>query len=231
MSGKNICRRVGRNAARSVLLIMSALLAVSAGAIGPNLPLVFVEPPRDPWILTVQIDPELVSDVRIEQALYGRGELQERRAPQIKPQTTREGKQSLDVKLQWPSFRSLKPGTYAQKVIAQGNWRIEGDNKPLSIERWIYFVVERGKRPQRISAEEYERSADPTETAGDARAYVGASETTAVPLQRTPSMKAVPVDARSGIAEELPPEMPPADKAQARYHAVEKPDLSERDER
>ena len=235
MSGKNVCRCVGRQAARSVLLLVSALIAVSAGAIGPDLPLVFIEPSRDQWTLTVHADPKLVTNVRVEQELYERGALKERRAPRIKAQTTKEGAQSLDVKLQWPSFRSLEPGTYAQKVIARGDWRIEGNNTPLSIERWIYFVVERGKQPQRIDAEEYERRADPVQEAGDvqasARAYIGASETADMPLQQTTSTKAISVDSRGGIAEEQPPHLPPVDKAQARYRAVENRDLSERDER
>ena len=227
-----------RHLALWVLLTSLLLAGVSAPpateARGPNLPLRFLEDPdeaSDAWTLHLRIEPKEVAGVTVERHLYfGGARVKTERLP-VTPRGATDGRDAAEVQvpLRFAGIESLQPGAYAQKIVAQARWEPRhGGARPLVVQRWIAFVVDKGG-VRRVSLEEYSRIADPSELSHDARGREvlvgrGGDVKADVPLDKTQRTPAVSVGRGGGLAQETPDAAPSDPRRGA-------PDRSEADEK
>lgn len=215
---------------------VALLTMTQAAAVGPELPLRFDDDPKsagERWVLTLYLEPNSVSDLRVERRLYHDGELLERYEiePELQP---RRGERNQDARLleaqlplRFDGIRGLEPGLYAQKIIVEGRWSESEAQRPLHIERWSHFeVAEDGVRP--LTLEEYSALTDRVgfdlDAAGNRAATQGGhAREEDVELPKTESLRAIPLGHVGGLTEEQ------RERARPEYGDVEQ-DRSEADE-
>ena len=108
------------------------------------------------------------------------------------------------IPLQPESHRELKDGAYAERYTVRA--RIAGNSekgKPLTMVRWVHFVVD-GGQTRYIDQSEYSRMVDPPEDALDGagskiQVNTGRSIKADVPLERTRRNRAVPLGRFGGV--------------------------------
>jgi hypothetical protein len=195
------------------LIALTVVLAIQLNyAIGPSLPLEFEDEAkqRDPWKVSLRIDPRQIRLVKIERQIYTNGKRlrAESMQPYIeKPSQDREN--IAELSLRFADIEKLAPGAYAQKIVVEGNWIYGDSKKPLHLERWFYFAVGNGD-VRRINLEQYSNIVEKMETTLDKRGekipiYTGIDLKGAIPLSRTKGTFAVPVDPFGGATQEQLP--------------------------
>lgn len=112
---------------------------------------VFREPitPKDPARGPLQKLPELKRQKPVKEL--------KQRAGVLPPE--RKGVVVASVSVDAESFRKLKNGVYAQKLLVSARWAQEG-NSPFTTKTWTHLAVREG-RPTPITLEEYSRAVDP----------------------------------------------------------------------
>ena len=170
-----------------VVALLGAAPALEA--IGPELPIELVDS-EDEWVLLLALDPKEVevTGVRVQRIVYEGGERLfeeriaiDRKMPlvkkegQVRPRARlapiKEGMAVVPLRLLHPKIKSLKPGAYSQKIVAEARWIDEPKTSPpLTVQRRIYFVVAKGKagskgKARRITLQEYSRIVDPSAVA------------------------------------------------------------------
>lgn len=109
--------------------------------------------------------------------------------------------------------RQLKDGAYAEQYVARARLAGESEKtKPLSMARWVHFVVRDGKVSY-VSPIEYSRLVDPPTDAldgagGKIQVNAGRGTKANVPLERTKTSLAVPLGRLGGVAPERETAMP-----------------------
>jgi hypothetical protein len=111
------------------------------------------------------------------------------------------------IPLQPESHRALKDGAYAERYTVRA--RIAGNSdkgKPLTMVRWVHFVVRDGQ-VRYIDQAEYSRMVDPPTDAldgagGKIQVNTGRGIKADVPLERTRHHRAVPLGRLGGVAPE-----------------------------
>lgn len=111
------------------------------------------------------------------------------------------------VPLDLDRHRQLRDGAYAEQYVVRARLAGESDKtKPLSMARWVHFVVRDGKVSY-VSPLEYSRLVDPPSDALDGagskiQVNAGGGTKANVPLERTKTSLAVPLGRLGGVAPE-----------------------------
>ena len=111
------------------------------------------------------------------------------------------------IPLEAKSQREFKEGVYAEKFIARAQLAGEAENgKPLTMVRWVHFVVHDG-RANFISQAEYSRMLDPPTEGVDGtgekiQLNLGRDMKASVPIRKTKKHYAVPLGKLGGVAPE-----------------------------
>ena len=125
------------------------------------------------------------------------------------------------VPLDLDRHRQLKDGAYAEQYVARARLAGESDKtKPLSMARWVHFVVRDGKVSY-VSPIEYSRLVDPPSDAldgagGKIQVNAGRGTKADVPLERTKTSLAVPLGRLGGVTPERETATPPTSRDEAR---------------
>lgn len=214
---RSLARALARRAPRhrvwaiALGLILTGSLALARA---PDQPLRFDPDPigKDPWTLRLFIEPEAVRNLRLERQIFRAGEQIRAERIRIEPRPmTEQGPEAARVlvaplPLRIEAMRALEPGAYAQRIVVEGDPVGRPDARPVHIEQWVHFLVERGTI-RRLSLEEYSAIADPSEivVAPDGREMTvqpGVAERAEVPLPQTNRRAAVPLGQSGGLAPE-----------------------------
>jgi hypothetical protein len=105
------------------------------------------------------------------------------------------------------SHRDLKDGAYAERFTVRAHLAGAGArDKPVTMARWVHFVV-RGGKVNYIDAAEYSRLVDPASEALDSAGDKGLVNTgraikAEVPLERTKHYRAIPLGRLGGVSVE-----------------------------
>ena len=127
------------------------------------------------------------------------------------------------IPLDLERHRKLEDGAYAEQYVARAGLAGEsGKTKPLTMARWVHFVVRDGQ-VKYISPAEYSRTVDPPGDALDGagakiQVNLGRDIKSDVPLERTKTTPAVPLGRLGGVT----PEREEATTAEARDEARER---------
>ena len=197
----------------AAFLCAACLFLHSVYAIGPVLPIEIVPDEEERgWEVAIQVDARQARIKKIERQIYSQGEkLQEEPAePMYEKQSEDSGRLTAKLSLRSKQLEALKPGTYAQNLVIEGEWLPEGSGKPLHIERWFYFVLKDG-RLERISAEQYDALADPADVTIDSQGRQrllnkGHESKESRPETKGKSSQAVPLGRFGGAVEEYVPD-------------------------
>ena len=125
------------------------------------------------------------------------------------------------VPLDLDRHRQFKDGAYAEQYVARARLAGESDKtKPLSMARWVHFVVRDGKVSY-VSPLEYSRLVDPPSDAldgagGKVQVNAGRGTKADVPLERTKTSLAVPLGRLGGVTPERETATPPTSRDEAR---------------
>ena len=206
----------------AALFCAACLFLHSVHAIGPVLPIEIVPDDEERgWEIAIQVDTRQARINKIERQIYSRGEQLQEEAVEPTYDKQSEVSERLTGKLSLRSkqLESLKPGTYAQKLVIEGEWLPEGSAKPLHIERWFYFVLRDG-HVERISAEQYDALADPADVTIDSQGRQrllnkGYESKESPPEAKGKSSQAVPLGRFGGAVEEYVPNGDAAAKTSA----------------
>jgi hypothetical protein len=125
------------------------------------------------------------------------------------------------VPLDLDRHRQLKDGAYAEQYVARARLAGESDKtKPLSMARWVHFIVRDGKVSY-VSPIEYSRLVDPPSDAldgagGKIQVNAGRGAKADVPLERTKSSPAIALGRLGGVPPERETAAPEKNRDEAR---------------